>query len=675
MSSSVAFPQPFSNSSSGLQLSSAPFSGGFSSGGFGSAGFTGGDPLAFFGSSSAVRPFTALASAASTETSSIPPPEVDKPAPGAEDDPTANGIGTAPKRRRPHTSSSDQAEVANSPERTVPHVTAGFSVDSSIVASAVPPDAAVVFDAGPSASATSTAEPEPEDDRPTEGKIARRRVTSPPSAASANAAAQAVSASLLISSSAPALSAGAPRWPFTFPFGPAAASSSSGSASSAATGFGAVIAAAATAGKSGWGLDSSPTADAAAGGKERSTAKAASDGQHRAGDDVEGADAKSGGSSDSEAGAGSSSEDEGDEEDGGSGDAGGDVAVGGSGSGLRLAASLDGGAARRRRRVLAAASDSPQQTGEEHEHMLLQLWAKIFVLDRGRSGAAASAPSSSANASSAVSSGETQSAPVLSPAPAPRWRECGFGPVRVNVRRDVGVAHASQLTAAGLPAVPSATLPVPAIVKAGGGDAAYPIPPASPETSSSTVVGDAAAGAKSATAEAPEPLATAALAPGSAPAADSAAENSVDISTAPASKAPVAAAAAASDVRGASSLTGPAARLVMRQEVRKGGRGTRLLLNAALFPGMRLGAHASDARAVQFSALVTPDTAPPVFANADVSSGAGIGSPSGGPASPSRSTSAPAGTMSSFLLRFTDARDAARFVQAAQLCAAWATSA
>jgi hypothetical protein len=116
----------------------------------------------------------------------------------------------------------------------------------------------------------------------------------------------------------------------------------------------------------------------------------------------------------------------------------------------------------------------------------------------------------------------------------------------------------------------------------------------------------------------------------------------------------------------------------MRQEHKKGGRGTRLLLNAAVFKGMGATLHKSDDRAVQISAFTSvfpqvlqrgpAQTAAAVAAVAAGSSEGEAQSPGRGathqlPAAPSQPH------FFAFLLRFTKPTEAKAFVDTISKCA------
>lgn len=153
----------------------------------------------------------------------------------------------------------------------------------------------------------------------------------------------------------------------------------------------------------------------------------------------------------------------------------------------------------------------------------------VPLLGRSSGAAGAEAPSSIAavvaaaadESSEAAAAGAASAAPAASAA-AWRWRECGAGPLRLNLRRDAvapGTASVFLSAATGAGASTVVTL----------GPRAQPY----------------------------------------APAAD------------------------------AGPLTGPAARLVIRQEHHRGGPGKRLLVNAPLWPGLPVSRHPVDERALQ----------------------------------------------------------------------------
>jgi hypothetical protein len=135
-------------------------------------------------------------------------------------------------------------------------------------------------------------------------------------------------------------------------------------------------------------------------------------------------------------------------------------------------------------------------------------------------------------------------------------------------------------------------------------------------------------------------------------------------------------------------LAGPIARVIMRQEHRKGGRGIKLLLNAAVFPGMQVCLHASDSRAVQLncftsilpSVLLEGSAQQAATAAAGAASAAAPASSSSAAVSPGalpvRNASGDASAlpapqqMLAFLLRFPSSEEAATFVSAAAGCKA-----
>jgi len=93
----------------------------------------------------------------------------------------------------------------------------------------------------------------------------------------------------------------------------------------------------------------------------------------------------------------------------------------------------------------------PALTGEEEDVTLLQLRGKLFVLAKGEEGRAAadSAAGSVTGGPRLGAGGLGDRVSLASPAPAPptagagagRWRECGTGPLRLSVRRDIAEAR------------------------------------------------------------------------------------------------------------------------------------------------------------------------------------------------------------------------------------------
>lgn len=146
----------------------------------------------------------------------------------------------------------------------------------------------------------------------------------------------------------------------------------------------------------------------------------------------------------------------------------------------------------------------------------------------GRGAPEVAPPSLTANAAVAPA---VSAPPTSSAAQGWRWRECGVGPLRLNVRLD---------------AVPPGTQSVSLAVSA---------------TSSAGSAATLATLGPRAGAYAPPP------------------EGGASASPPP--------------------LSGPAARLVIRQEHHKGGPGKRLLVNAPLWPGVPIARHPADERALQ----------------------------------------------------------------------------
>lgn len=269
--------------------------------------------------------------------------------------------------------------------------------------------------------------------------------------------------------------------------------------------------------------------------------------------------------------------------------------VGGDGAASADEVASGGGGGGITARPVYFSADAVVDNGEEGEVAILQLRAKLYVMDRRVASGAAVAAGVGTEQAATAALGSTVAGIAAS---SGRWRECGTGPIRINARRDA-VPVLRLVT--GLPVAVSNALMAAeeaAVAKA----AALEQPPSAHSSQVDS---------ESLTAAAPNnaPADAAAVAPADAPAdvpSDAPALAPVDAPTEAPADASVAAPAPATGSSVAAA--GPAARLIMRQEMRRGGRGTRLLLNSALFADMPISVHPADARAVQFccSSSVVP---------------------------------------------------------------------
>ena len=185
---------------------------------------------------------------------------------------------------------------------------------------------------------------------------------------------------------------------------------------------------------------------------------------------------------------------------------------------------------------------APYSTGEEAEVSLIQVRAKLFLAERVEGPAAAGAA-------------------------AVRWKECGVGPLRCNIRKEL--AHL----------LPSAYLQIATAVDASG----------------STTLGTA--------------LQRAAMAGGAGAGAGAGGGGGLveggGSSSEQASAASGAAGGGSGDAAAAAPRTIPVARLIMRQEGHQCGPGTRLIMNAIVGSECQAALHAQDTKTITLSAFST----------------------------------------------------------------------